>query len=89
MSDTVPDRTPGPPASQRPEERRGYGKGCPWTCQYRQPIVYRADDYPQAVAAIDSLIPLAGLTPPNDETTMAGYVRAFEKVFAQLPRLLA
>jgi perosamine synthetase len=70
-------------------ERRGYGKGCPWTCQYGQPIAYRAEDYPQAVHAIDSIIPIRGLTPPNDEAVMAGYVRAFEKVFGQLERVLA
>jgi dTDP-4-amino-4,6-dideoxygalactose transaminase len=70
-------------------EKRGYGKGCPWTCQYNQPIEYRAEDYPNAVRAIDSLIPLMGLTPPNGEELMAGYVRAFEKVFAQIERVMA
>lgn len=70
-------------------EKRGYGKGCPWTCHYNQPIEYRAEDYPNAVHAIDSIIPIRGLTPPNDERVMASYVRAFEKVFSQLDRVLA
>jgi dTDP-4-amino-4,6-dideoxygalactose transaminase len=70
-------------------EKRGYGKGCPWTCQYRQPITYRAEDYPNAVRAIDSIIPLRGLTPPNDEGVMDRYVRAFEKVFGQLDQVLS
>ena len=69
-------------------EKRGYGKGCPWTCQYGQPIEYHAEDYPQAVHAIDSIIPIMGLTPPNDEAVMAGYVRAFEKVFGRLSQVL-
>mgnify|MGYP001397730283 CR=1 FL=1 len=71
------------------QEKRGYGKGCPWTCHYRQPIEYRAEDYPRAVSAIDSIIPITGLTPPNDAAVIAGYVKAFEKVFGQLDRLLA
>ena len=37
---------------------------------------------------INTIIPIMGLTPPNDETVMAGYVRAFEKVFGQLERVL-
>src|SRR2546429_6128296 len=47
-------------------EKRGYGKGCPWTGQYGQPIDYHAEEYPQAVHAIDSIIPIMGLTPPHD-----------------------
>lgn len=69
-------------------EKRGYGKGCPWTCQYQQPIEYRAEDYPNAVRAIDSIIPLRGLTPPNDRHTMDRYARAFAKVFGHLERVL-
>ncbi len=71
------------------QEKRGYGKGCPWTCLYNEPITYRAADYPHAVDAIDTIIPIRGLTPPNDGATMALYVRAFEKVFGQLDRVLA
>jgi hypothetical protein len=70
-------------------EKRGYGKGCPWTCLYNEPITYRAEAYPNAVEAIDTLIPLLGLTPPNDETLMAAYGRAFAKVLGRLPHLLA
>ena len=40
-------------------------------------------------SAVDRVIPLMGLTPPNDETLMAAYVRAFEKVFSQLERVVA
>jgi hypothetical protein len=71
------------------QQKRGYGKGCPWTCQYNQPIEYRAADYPNAVQAINTLIPLTGLTPPNDEAVMEGYVRAFEKVFDQIERVVS
>jgi hypothetical protein len=70
-------------------ERRGYGKGCPWTCCYGQPIEYHPEDYPAAQAAVQTVIPLRGLTPPNDETLMARYVQAFEKVFGQIKRVLA
>lgn len=69
-------------------EKRGYGKGCPWTCQYHQPIEYRAEDYPHAVSAIESILPLAGLTPPNGSSVVDGYARAFAKVLGQVDRLL-
>jgi hypothetical protein len=68
--------------------KRGYGKGCPWTCQYGQPIEYRAEDYPHAVRAVQTLIPVMGLTPPNGGAVMAGYVRALEKVFGQLEQVV-
>ncbi|MGH2459710.1 MAG: DegT/DnrJ/EryC1/StrS family aminotransferase [Chloroflexota bacterium] len=69
-------------------EKRGYGKGCPWTCQYHQPIEYRAEDYPNAVQAMDSLIPLRCLTPPNGPTAIGRYAHAFKKVFGQLEHVL-
>jgi perosamine synthetase len=71
------------------QEKRGYGKGCPWTCHYNQPLEYRTADYPNAVDAINTIIPILGLTPPNDEAVMAAFVGAFAKVFAQIPRVLA
>jgi perosamine synthetase len=71
------------------QEQEGYGRGCPWTCCYGEPIEYRPEDYPHASSAVDRVIPLMGLTPPNDETLMAAYVRAFEKVFSQLERVVA
>ena len=71
------------------QEQEGYGRGCPWTCCYGEPIEYRPEDYPHAANAVDRVIPLMGLTPPNDVTLMAGYVRAFEKVFSQLERVVA
>jgi dTDP-4-amino-4,6-dideoxygalactose transaminase len=70
-------------------EKNGYGKGCPWTCCYGEPIEYRAEDYPAAQEVIDTVIPLRGLTPPNDEALMGQYADAFEKVFGQLERLVS
>ncbi len=71
------------------QEQEGYGRGCPWECCYDGTIAYRPEDYPHAANAVDRVIPLMGLTPPNDETLMAGYVGAFEKVFGQLERVVA
>ena len=71
------------------QEQEGYGRGCPWTCCYDGSIEYRPEDYPHASSAVDRVIPLMGLTPPNDEILMAGYVRAIEKVFGQLERVVA
>ncbi len=70
------------------QEQEGYGRGCPWECCYDGSIEYRPEDYPHASNAVDRVIPLMGLTPPNDETLMAAYVRAFEKVFGRLERVV-
>jgi len=71
------------------QEKRGYGKGCPWTCgHYGREIVYRAEDYPCAVEAVERVIGLVGTKPPNGKQLMERYARAFEKVFGALDRVL-
>ncbi len=70
------------------QEKQGYGRGCPWECRYGGDITYRPEDYPHAAKAVDRVIPLMGLTPPNNETLMAAYVRAIKKVFGQLERVV-
>ena len=60
------------------QEQEGYGRGCPWTCCYDASRLNTAPKTIQyASSAVDRVIPLMGLTPPNDETLMAAYVQAF------------
>lgn len=64
-------------------QRRGYGKGCPWTCGHAGPEpAYREEDYPEARDARDRTVQPLGLTPPNGERLMALYAEAFRKVLS-------
>ena len=38
--------------------KRGYGKGCPWTCKYNRNIVYRIKDYPATLDVIERSLAL-------------------------------
>ncbi len=54
------------PAMTLFQEKRGYGKGCPWTCgHYHGNVTYHAEDYPVAVDSIERAIGVIGLKPPN------------------------
>jgi dTDP-4-amino-4,6-dideoxygalactose transaminase len=67
-------------------QRRGYGKGCPWTCGHAGPEpAYREADYPEARDARNRTVQPLGLTPPNGERLMAYYAEAFRKVLADMP----
>ena len=68
------------PAQEIFQAQIGYGRGCPWTCGHAQPVEYRTEDYPNAVAFIDSHFYLFDVNPPNDLDLMKLYVEAFEKV---------
>ena len=66
------------------QERKGYGKGCPWSCKFaRKGIVYRGDDYPETVKFLDAHSYLSSVFPPNDMRLMKRYVKGFKKVFSQ------
>jgi len=65
--------------------KEGYGKGCPWSCQYaRKAIEYRAEDYPETLKMLDEVTFLRGFMPPNGLELMDYYIEAFEKVFGNL-----
>jgi len=63
------------------QHKRGYGKGCPWTCQFGRDIEYRGEDYPETIKFIDAHSYLPAVYPPNDMDLMRCYVKAFQKVF--------
>lgn len=77
------------PAMTLIQERRGYGKGCPWTCgHYQGTVEYRPVDYPVSVDTISRILAPLGLTPPNGRELMDVYIEAFHKVFDHLDEVL-
>ena len=76
------------PAQSVFQEKRGYGKGCPWTCRFGRDVEYRGEDYPETVRFIDSHSYLSGVHPPNDMHLMKRYVEAFKKVTGNIGRVL-
>ena len=69
------------------QEKKGYGKGCPWTCQFAREVEYRAEDYPRTIEFIDSHSYLSGV-PPNTMELMERYVRGFRKVIDNIDRVM-
>jgi hypothetical protein len=66
------------------QEKKGYGKGCPWTCKFAgREITYRGEDYPETVKFLDAHSYLSAVYPPNDMRLMECYVKGFQKVFSQ------
>ena len=71
------------PAQDVLQSRKGYGKGCPWSCRFARQVEYRAEDYPRTLQFLEGHTCLRGVYPPNDMTLMKSYVAAFEKVLSQ------
>ena len=70
--------------------KEGYGKGCPWNCGHaRGGIEYKAEDYPEALAAIKCINGLWATKPPNGLELMKYYVEAFHKVFDNLDEAIS
>lgn len=73
------------------QERRGYGKGCPWSCRAGRDIVYDMHEYPQTLDVIRGTL-LVGhrlcmasfMEPGNVDL----YLAAFHKVFCHLDELV-
>jgi len=78
------------PAFRMFQLRRGYGKGCPWSCPHApSEATYRSEDYPGTLRIIDdSFVMTSALYPPNGEALMRAYADAFEKVFSNLDAVL-
>jgi perosamine synthetase len=81
------------PAQRIFRRRRGYGQGCPWTChdEDRSPstVQYREEDYPCAVAFLESHSYIFDIHPPNDSHVMELYIRSIEKVMCRIDELSA
>jgi len=63
--------------------KRGYGKGCPWTCPYGRDVSYRIEDYPNTLDVLSRSLALdARFTyPTTSKKTMDMMAGAFRKVF--------
>jgi dTDP-4-amino-4,6-dideoxygalactose transaminase len=74
------------------QERRGYGKGCPWTCGYAgREVAYDIHDYPQTLDVIRSSL-LVGhrlcMASFMERENVELYLAAFHKVFAHRDELV-
>jgi perosamine synthetase len=73
-------------------ERRGYGKGCPWSCGHAsRDVVYDMNEYPQTLDVIRGSL-LVGhrlcMASFMEERNVDLYLAAFEKVFSRLDELI-
>src|SRR5580693_1709252 len=75
------------------QERRGYGRGCPWSCGHAgREIRYDVADYPQALDVIRSTL-LVGhrlcMASFFERANLDLYLAAFRKVFSHRDELVA
>jgi perosamine synthetase len=72
------------------QNRRGYGKGCPWECPHARPgIQYRTHDYPRTLQVIESTLMVGHVASPTyDRQIMDRYADIFHKVFANRDELV-
>lgn len=78
------------------QEKRGYGKGCPWDCNFSRgkgQVIYNPHDYPETLKVLKGSFVLGSIMegnvrPPNTMELMERYVEAFQKVFYNLERVI-
>ena len=75
------------PAQPLFQNKTGYGNGSPWNCPGGD-VSYDVNQYPNAFASIDSSFAVRRLVPPNGVEQMDCCANAFEKVFAQIDRVV-
>jgi dTDP-4-amino-4,6-dideoxygalactose transaminase len=78
------------PAHPLFQERKGYGKGCPWSCGGSQHS-YAFDEYPETQRLLDSSLIVGSQSFPlfcQPLELMDYYADAFEKVFAGIHELV-
>jgi perosamine synthetase len=70
------------PAHTLFQEKKGYGNGCPWTCNERQNISYDLSQYPVAIQSAQTSIQIAfnGHRPPNGLEELNWIVNGVRKV---------
>jgi len=75
------------PAQPLFQNKTGYGNGSPWNCPGGD-VSYDVNEYPNAFASIEKSFVVRRLVPPNGVELMDCYANAFEKVFAQIDRVV-
>jgi len=71
--------------------KEGYGKGCPWSCQYAEEISYDPNDYPETMKLLaDSLVICSEPYPiyPQPLELMKYYIEAFHRVFDNIDEVV-
>jgi len=67
------------------QEKKGYGKGCPWTCPHARKVEYDMQDYPETLRTIEETLRFPPQHyPPLSRKILDVYLGAFKKVFDQL-----
>jgi perosamine synthetase len=78
------------PAMTLFQQKRGYGKGCPWSCShYQGNVVYKPEDYPVTLDIVKRIMAPIGFSPPNGRSLMDAYIKAIHKVYDHLDEVLA
>jgi len=71
--------------------KRGYGKGCPWTCKYGRDVDYRIEDYPQTLDVLERSLALdvGFIHPFTSKEIQDKLLNAFYKVFDNLDEVVS
>ena len=75
------------PAMTLFQQKQGFGKGYPWSLPDAREVSYDTAQYPEAMAAIDTIMGVFCIKPPNGLELMKRYVEAFTKVYENLDEL--
>ena len=70
------------------QQKQGFGKGFPWSFPGARDISYDTSQYPEAMAAIDTIMGIYCIKPPNGLELMKYYIEAFKKVFDNLDQVV-
>jgi dTDP-4-amino-4,6-dideoxygalactose transaminase len=66
----------------------GYGKGCPWSCPYAEPVEYSDEVCPETVKFFDTYTGIMNTMPEETEKGMDLIADCFEKVWENLPSIV-
>lgn len=69
------------------QEKKGYGKGCPWSCPHAANITYNPKDYPETLKLLADSFVIHSIIPTNGPKLMKYIVEAFRKVFENIDAL--
>lgn len=71
--------------------KRGYGKGCPWTCPHSHNVSYKIEDYPQTLDVLERSLGLdvRFINPLTPIKTQDKLLHAFYKVFDNLDEVVS
>ena len=77
------------PAMDIFQEKVGYGRGCPWSCQFAGEVEYDVAEYPEAIKFAASHTYLGGVNAANDMKLMELYLQGIRKATDNIERVLA